>query len=77
MAANVTLDRITGAILLLLERAKLVVEAAGATTVAAIIAGKFKESGNTVAVLSGGNIDPMMLEKVIASGLTAAARASA
>ncbi|KAB1643257.1 threonine ammonia-lyase [Gulosibacter chungangensis] len=71
---TVSEDDISRAILLLLERAKLVVEAAGATTVAAIIAGKIKESGNTVAVLSGGNIDPMMLEKVIASGLTASER---
>lgn len=71
---TVSEDDISRAILLLLERAKLVVEAAGATTVAAIIAGKIKEPGNTVAVLSGGNIDPMMLEKVIASGLTASER---
>ncbi|MGO1545452.1 MAG: threonine ammonia-lyase [Gulosibacter sp.] len=71
---TVSEDDISRAILLLLERAKLVVEAAGATPVAAIIAGKIKEPGNTVAVLTGGNIDPMMLEKVIASGLTASER---
>ncbi|MFD2674271.1 threonine ammonia-lyase [Gulosibacter bifidus] len=71
---TVTEGEIARAILLLLERGKLVVEAAGATTVAAIIAGHVKDSGNTVAVLSGGNIDPMMLEKVIAQGLTASDR---
>ena len=57
-----------------LERAKLVVEPAGATGVAAMLAGKIHDSGKTVSVLSGGNIDPMMLEKVIAQGLTASDR---
>lgn len=65
---------ISRAILLLLERAKLVVEPAGATGVAAMLAGKIHDSGKTVSVLSGGNIDPMMLEKVIAQGLTASDR---
>ena len=67
-------DDISRAILLLVERAKLVVEPAGATPVAAIIAGLVRGTGRTVAVLSGGNIDPMMLEKVISQGLTASDR---
>lgn len=67
-------EDISRAILLLLERAKLVVEPAGATPVAAMLAGKIQGTGNTVAVLSGGNIDPMMLEKVISQGLTASDR---
>ncbi|NLT27073.1 MAG: threonine ammonia-lyase [Microbacteriaceae bacterium] len=71
---TVSEDDIARAILLLVERAKLVVEPAGATPVAAIIAGLVKGTGNTVAVLSGGNIDPMMLEKVISQGLTASDR---
>lgn len=71
---TVTESEIARAILLLLERGKLVVEAAGATAVAAIIGGHVTNSGNTVAVLTGGNIDPMMLEKVISQGLTASDR---
>lgn len=71
---TVSEDDIARAILLLVERAKLVVEPAGATPVAAILAGKVRSSGPTVAVLSGGNIDPLMLEKVISYGLTASDR---
>lgn len=71
---TVSEDDISRAILLLVERAKLVVEPAGATAVAAILAGKIRAEGNTVAILSGGNIDPMMLEKVISRGLTASDR---
>lgn len=71
---EVTDADISRAILLLLERAKLVVEPAGATGVAAMLAGKIQDAGVTVTVLSGGNIDPMMLEKVIAQGLTASDR---
>lgn len=62
------------AILLLLERAKLVAEPAGAAAVAAILSGQVRDTGTTVALLSGGNIDPMMLEKVISQGLTASDR---
>lgn len=67
-------DDISRAILLLLERAKLVVEPAGAVAVAAVLAGAIRGTGETVLVLSGGNIDPMMLEKVISRGLTASDR---
>jgi threonine dehydratase len=42
---------------LLLDRMKLVVEPSGAITVAALMEGKFKPRGRTVAVLSGGNIE--------------------
>lgn len=71
---TVSEDDIARAILVLVERAKLVVEPAGATSVAAILAGRVADLGTTVAVLSGGNIDPLMLEKVIAYGLTASDR---
>lgn len=71
---TVSEDDISRAILLLVERAKLVVEPAGATAVAAILAGKVRAVGYTVAIISGGNIDPMMLEKVISRGLTASDR---
>lgn len=67
-------EDLSRAILLLVERAKLVVEPAGAAAVAAIISGQVREPGTAVAILSGGNIDPMMLEKVISQGLTASDR---
>jgi threonine dehydratase len=67
-------DLIARALLLLLERAKLVVEPAGAVGVAAILAGLVTDAGKTVVVLSGGNIDPMMMERVISHGLAASER---
>ena len=65
---------IARAMLLLLERGKLVVEPAGAVGVAAILSGQISDAGKTVVVLSGGNIDPMMMERVISHGLAASAR---
>ncbi|MDD7929494.1 threonine ammonia-lyase [Microbacterium thalli] len=67
-------DDIARALLVLLERAKQVVEPAGAAGVAAIVAGKVHASGPTVAVLSGGNIDPLLLQRVVAHGLAASGR---
>jgi threonine dehydratase len=67
-------DVIARALLVLLERAKLVVEPAGAVGVAAILAGKVKDAGRTVVILSGGNIDPLMMERVISHGLAASER---
>jgi len=65
-------EEISEAIVLLLERAKLVVEGAGAVGVAALLAGKAGGSGPAVPVLSGGNIDPTMLISVMRHGLTVA-----
>ncbi|WP_243227403.1 threonine ammonia-lyase [Microbacterium sp. CIAB417] len=72
----VTVDEndIARAILMLLERAKLVVEPAGAVGVAALMTGKISASGPVVSVLSGGNIDPLLLQRVISNGLSAAGR---
>lgn len=67
-------DDIARALVTLLERAKLVVEPAGAVGVAAILAGKVVATGKTVVVLSGGNIDTMVMERVIARGLVATGR---
>jgi len=67
-------DLIARAMLLLLERGKLVVEPAGAVGIAAILSGQVSDAGRTVVVLSGGNIDPMMMERVISHGLAASAR---
>lgn len=63
-------DSIAGAILMLLERKKLMVEGAGAVTVAAAMEGLLpKSSRKAVFVLSGGNIDVTMLDRVIRLGL--------
>ncbi len=67
-------DDTARALVVLLERAKLVVEPAGAVGVAAIMAGAIRGTGKTVVVLSGGNIDPMMMERVISHGLAAGER---
>lgn len=71
---TVSEDDIARALLVLLERAKQVVEPAGAVGVAAILAGKVAASGPTVSVLSGGNIDPLLLQRVVAHGLAASGR---
>jgi len=71
---SVTDEEISEAIVLLLERAKLVVEGAGAVGVAALLAGRAGGSGMAIPILSGGNIDPTMLISVMRHGLTAAGR---
>jgi threonine dehydratase len=71
---SVTDDEICEAIVLLLERSKLVVEGAGAVGVAALLAGKAGGEGPAVAILSGGNIDPTVLISVMRHGLTTAGR---
>ncbi|MCR2784356.1 MULTISPECIES: threonine ammonia-lyase [unclassified Microbacterium] len=71
---TVTDDDIARALLLLLERAKQVVEPAGAAGVAAILAGKVHATGTTAVVLSGGNIDPLLLQRVVSHGLAASGR---
>jgi threonine dehydratase len=67
-------EQISEAIVLLLERAKLVVEGAGAVGVAALLAGKDGGTGTAVPILSGGNIDPTMLISVMSHGLSVAGR---
>jgi threonine dehydratase len=67
-------EEITEAIVLLMERSKIVVEGAGAVGVAAILAGRVGGEGPAVAVLSGGNIDPTLLISVMRHGLTVAGR---
>ncbi len=68
-------DETAQALVVLLERAKLVVEPAGAVGVAAVLSGKLPSGlGNTVIILSGGNIDPLMMERVISRGLSAGDR---
>lgn len=62
------------ALLMLLERMKLVVEPAGAVAVAALLSGAVRVEPPVVALLSGGNIDPLLMLRVIEHGLAAAGR---
>ncbi|WP_323961919.1 threonine ammonia-lyase [Arthrobacter sp. JZ12] len=71
---TVSEDSLARALIFLLERSKMVVEPAGAVGVAALLDGKLDNPGNTAVVLSGGNIDPMLMLKVIQRGLAAAGR---
>lgn len=75
---TVSEDAIANALVFLLERSKMVVEPAGVVGVAALLEGKLAELGiesqRTVALLSGGNVDPMLMLKVIQSGLAAGGR---
>jgi threonine dehydratase len=67
-------DEIARAIVLLLERVKLVVEGAGATSVAALLEGRIEGDGAACALLSGGNIDASLLVDVARHGLTRSGR---
>lgn len=67
-------DALSRALLLSLERAKLVVEPAGAAALAAVMDDPTAFEPPVVIVLSGGNIDPLLLSKVIRHGLIAAGR---
>ena len=71
---TVTDAEIADAIVLLLERVKLVVEGAGAASVAALLTGKVEGDGPVCALLSGGNIDASLLVEVARHGLTRASR---
>ena len=71
---TVTDEEISQAIVLLLERAKLVVEGAGAAPLAALLAGRVGGEGPVAVILSGGNIDPSLLITVMRHGLTLAGR---
>ena len=71
---SVTDEEISEAIVLLLERTKLVVEGAGAVGVAALLADKVAGGGTAVPVLSGGNIDATLLISVMRHGLSVAHR---
>lgn len=72
---TVSEEAISQALLLVLERAKLVVEPAGATAVAALTSlADLELKGQVCVVLSGGNIDPLLLTQVTTHGLRAAGR---
>jgi threonine dehydratase len=71
---TVSEESMSTALLLLLERAKMVVEPAGAAGVAALLDRPGAFTGPVVPVLSGGNIDPLLLMRVIRHGMAAAGR---
>ncbi|HVF06892.1 MAG TPA: threonine ammonia-lyase [Frankiaceae bacterium] len=67
-------EAISRALLMCLERAKLVVEPAGAAGVAALMEEPAAFEPPVVVVLSGGNVDPLLMLRVIRHGLIAAGR---
>ncbi|GGR07066.1 threonine ammonia-lyase [Streptomyces cinereoruber] len=71
---TVSEDALSSALLLCLERAKLVVEPAGASPVAALLSDPESFRGPVVAVLSGGNVDPLLLQRVLRHGMAAGGR---
>jgi len=71
---TVTENDLSRALLFCLERAKLVVEPAGVAAVAALLADPGAFAPPVVAVVSGGNIDPVLMMKVVQHGMAAAGR---
>ena len=71
---TVTEEEISRAVLLLLERAKFVVEPAGAAATAAVLAQPKDFKPPVAVVLSGGNVDPILLMRIIRHGMSAAGR---
>ncbi|MEV4424648.1 threonine ammonia-lyase [Streptomyces sp. R-07] len=71
---TVSEDALSSALLLCLERAKLVVEPAGASPVAALLSDPESFRGPVVAVLSGGNVDPLLLQRILRHGMAAGGR---
>jgi len=71
---TVSEESLSRALLFCLERAKLVVEPAGAAGVAAILDAPQAFEPPVVVILSGGNVDPVLLVRVLRHGLAAAGR---
>jgi threonine dehydratase len=71
---SVSDEEISEALVLCVERTKLLVEGAGAVGLAALLAGRVPGSGSVAVVLSGGNIDATTLISVLRHGLTQAGR---
>jgi threonine dehydratase len=71
---TVSEDELSSALLLCLERAKMVVEPAGASPVAALLSDPKAFRGPVVALLSGGNVDPLLMQRILRHGMAAAGR---
>ncbi|MEE2034699.1 threonine ammonia-lyase [Rhodococcus chondri] len=67
-------DALARALVLCMERSKLIVEPAGAAGIAALMSSDLALDGPVAVVLSGGNIDPLVLTHVIGHGLRVAGR---
>ena len=67
-------DAIARAVLLAVERSKSILEPAGAASLAAVLEGLVPGDGPVVVILSGGNIDPLLLGRIVEHGLTAMGR---
>jgi threonine dehydratase len=71
---TVSESHLSSALLLCLERAKLVVEPAGASPVAALLSEPGTFEGPVVALLSGGNVDPLLMQRILRHGMAASGR---
>ncbi|MFF2365508.1 threonine ammonia-lyase [Streptomyces sp. NPDC058122] len=71
---TVSENDLSSALLLCLERAKLVVEPAGASSVAALLRDPGTFEGPVVALLSGGNVDPLLMQRILRHGMAAGGR---
>lgn len=71
---TVSEEDLSRALLLLIERAKMLVEPSGAAGVAALMREPTAFEGPVVVILSGGNVDPLVLLRVLRHGMTAAGR---
>jgi len=67
-------EEIGRTLVLVLERCKAIVEPAGVVGLAALLSGRVPGAGPALAVLSGGNVDPLLLGKLIEHGLSASGR---
>ena len=67
-------EAVSRAMLYLLERAKLLVEPAGAVALAGLLEGRIGGQGPVSVILSGGNVDPLLLSRLVDHGLSAAGR---
>ena len=64
-AVQVSEEEIAGAVRFLFSEAKLSVEPSGAVTTAALLSGRVRPTGPTVAIVSGGNVDPALLQRLV------------
>lgn len=71
---TVSEEQLSYAALSVLERAKLIVEPAGAAATAAVMAHPEQFTPPVAVVLSGGNVDPLLLLRIIRHGMTAGGR---
>lgn len=71
---TVSEESLSTALLALIERAKVIVEPAGAAAVAALLDSPHDFEGPVVVVLSGGNVDPILLMRVLRHGMAAQGR---